>query len=112
MVAAFLRCPSGLVSNKLGSPPFKGMKVPDVLDVSHFVDTYNSLASGGKGEAAKDWMAPGAKSGQGVGVRLRKSVIVWFPPEHLFCFRVISAEDGTEPRQSQLRPCGVTPAWP
>jgi hypothetical protein len=31
-----LRCPSGLVSNKLGSPPFKGMKVPDVLDVSHF----------------------------------------------------------------------------
>jgi hypothetical protein len=30
-----------------------------------------------------------------------KSVIVWFLPEHHFCFRVISREDGAEPRQSR-----------
>jgi hypothetical protein len=28
---------------------------------SHFVDANNLLASGGKGEAAKDWMPPGGQ---------------------------------------------------
>jgi hypothetical protein len=59
MPAAFLRCPSGLVSNKLGSPPFKGMKVPDVLDVSHFGRVQDFPASGGRGEPAKDRWPPG-----------------------------------------------------
>jgi hypothetical protein len=36
-----------------------------------------------------------AKGGKGVGVAGTKSVIFWFPQEHHFFFRVISAEDGT-----------------
>jgi hypothetical protein len=62
MVVAFLRCPSGLVSNKLGSPPFKGMKVPDVLDVSHFGRVQDFLASGGRAKPPKIGWPRGPKA--------------------------------------------------
>jgi hypothetical protein len=35
-----------------------------------------------------------------------------FARERVWCFRIIFSKDGTELRQSRLRPCGVTPVWP
>jgi hypothetical protein len=32
--------------------------------------------------------------------------------ERVLCLRIMFSKDGTETRQSRLRPCGVTPVWP